>query len=265
MSYRDKSPAELRNMLGANLRHLAQSYPSISALSRQLGVNRTQFNRYLAGESFPRPDVLARICTFFDVDVRILLSPVSEIGADDRNLSDPYLQDFLSDAAVNVPETLFPSGFYRFSRRSFFDQNQFIVGLVNVLRKNGSTFIRGFEPREALTVQGLPQDSRTREYRGLVLRQDDGIASMVARRGAVTCSFTHLVREMSFENNYWVGYVARTIRETITTKRVERLVYEHLGTDLSKALAAARTSGYCELKDLLPFHKRLLRPSEPFR
>ncbi|MBM1814570.1 helix-turn-helix domain-containing protein [Pseudosulfitobacter pseudonitzschiae] len=265
MSYRDKSPAELRNMLGANLRHLAQNFPSISALSRQLGVNRTQFNRYLAGESFPRPDVLARICTFFDVDARILLSPVAEIGTDDRNLSDPYLQDFLNDAAVNVPETLFPSGFYRFSRRSFIDQNKFIVGLVHVVRKNGSTFIRGFEPREAFTDQGLPQDSRTREYRGLVIRQDDGIAAMVARRGAVTCSFNHLAREMSFENNFWVGYVARTVRETITTKRVERLVYEHLGTNVSKVLAAARTSGFCELKDLQPYHKRLLRPAEPFR
>ena len=62
-----RSPSELRSMFGSNLRSLARTYPSISELSRQLGINRTQFNRYLAGESFPRPDVLARICDFFDV------------------------------------------------------------------------------------------------------------------------------------------------------------------------------------------------------
>ena len=264
MLYSDKSPVELRNMFGANLRALAQDYPSISELSRRLGVNRTQFNRYLAGESFPRPDVLARICNFFHVDARILLSPVAEIGTDEKTLNHPYLQDFLSDAAINVPETLFPSGFYRFSRRSFMDQPKCVVGVVYVFRKNKSTFLRGFEPRAALTVQGLPHDSRAREFRGLVVRQDDGIAAMVSRRGAVTCSFNYMARQASFENNYWVGYVARTIRESLTDNRVERLVYEHLGTKVSDALPAARASGFCHEDGLLPFHRRLLRPDVPF-
>ena len=66
-------------MFGANLRQLARDSASISALCRDLQINRTQFNRYLAGESFPRPDVLHRICSFFGVDARILLEPVSDI------------------------------------------------------------------------------------------------------------------------------------------------------------------------------------------
>ena len=79
-----RTPAELRSMLGANLRQLADRYPSVAELCRQLGVNRTQFNRYLSGESFPRPDVLDRICRFFDVDARILLKPLEEIPAPRR-------------------------------------------------------------------------------------------------------------------------------------------------------------------------------------
>ena len=74
-----RSPAELRSMFGENLRILANDYPSISELSRQLGINRTQFNRYLSGESFPRPDVLWKICDFFEVDARVLLEPVQNI------------------------------------------------------------------------------------------------------------------------------------------------------------------------------------------
>ena len=66
-------------MFGANLRLLANQYPSVAALCRDLDINRTQFNRYLAGDSFPRPDVLHRICTFFNVDARILLEPCGNI------------------------------------------------------------------------------------------------------------------------------------------------------------------------------------------
>ena len=52
-------------MFGRNLRLLGQPYASVSALCRELGINRTQFNRYLSGESFPRPDILQRICAYF--------------------------------------------------------------------------------------------------------------------------------------------------------------------------------------------------------
>ncbi|ASM72063.1 MULTISPECIES: helix-turn-helix domain-containing protein [Roseobacteraceae] len=264
MTYLDRSPVELRNMFGANLRILAQSFASISELSRQLGVNRTQFNRYLSGESFPRPDVLARICNFFGVDARVLLEPLNEIGPDRKSLHDPYIESFLGDAAVAVPETLFPSGFYRFSRRSFIQQERFVVGLVHVCRRNDATFLRGFEPRAALASQGLAQDSISREFRGQVIRQDDGVSAVIARRGAMTCSFNFLAREASFENNFWVGYVARTIRETVSSNRIERVVYEHLGADWRKALACGRTAGFCDVEDLLPFHQRLLRHTEPF-
>ena len=37
-------------MFGANLKHLCRDAPSISALCRDLGINRTQFNPDLGGE-----------------------------------------------------------------------------------------------------------------------------------------------------------------------------------------------------------------------
>jgi transcriptional regulator with XRE-family HTH domain len=64
-SERSESPAEPHAMFGRNLRLLGQPYASVSALCRELGINRTQFNRYLSGESFPRPDILQRICAYF--------------------------------------------------------------------------------------------------------------------------------------------------------------------------------------------------------
>jgi transcriptional regulator with XRE-family HTH domain len=79
-----KNPAHIRTIFGENLRLLSRDYPSVTALSQNLGINRTQFNRYLYGESFPRPDILERICNFFHVDARILLEPLARHSAKNR-------------------------------------------------------------------------------------------------------------------------------------------------------------------------------------
>lgn len=265
MTKTSRSPAELRNMFGANLRLLSKQYPSVSELSRRLGINRTQFNRYLSGESFPRPDVLDRICSFFDVDARILLEPVDAILGQGEILNGPILADFVGAGVGDLPENLFPSGFFRFSRRSFINDARFIVGLVYVFRDGGHTFVRGFEAREAMRQQGLPLETRAREFRGYVTRQEDGVALVISRRNAMTCSFNYLARVASFENNYWVGYVTRTVRESATGTRATRMVYEHLGGTRREIFAAARGAGFHSEDELLPFHRRLLQIDEPFR
>ena len=265
MSKTTRTPSELRNMFGANLRILSKQYPSISELSRQLGINRTQFNRYLSGESFPRPDVLDRICAFFDVDARILLDPVGNISTRGQVLNGPVLADFLGAGINDVPEDVFPRGFYRFSRRSFVSDEQFVVGLVYVFDESGNTFVRGFEAKEAMRQQGLPTIAPAREFRGYVTRQEDGVALMISRRNAMTCSFNYLARVASFENNFWVGYITRTVRESATGTRVARMVYEHLGHQQEDVFSAARGSGFVSEEELMPFHRRLLQVGDPFR
>ena len=260
----NRSPSELRGIFGANLKVLSQAYPSVSELSRQLGINRTQFNRYLSGESFPRPDVLARLCAFFGLDARILLDPVTDLSSRVDPLTGPVLADYLGRGAVNVPSSEFPSGFYRFSRRSFIDQEQFVVGVVWVFRNGRATYIKGFEARDAMRAQGLPSTAANRSFLGLVMQQDEGIAALISRRGSMTFSFNFLHRASSFENNYWGGYVARTMRELSSTQRVTRMVYEYLGPDVQSALPAARTSGFVPESALLPMHRRHLRPEVEF-
>lgn len=260
-----RTPADLRDMFGANLRQLAKQYPSISELTRQLGINRTQFNRYLSGESFPRPDVLDRICSFFDVDARILLAPVNSFTTKGQILNGPILVDFLGQGVSSLSEETFPSGIYRFSRRSFTKNNQFLIGLSYVFRSDGVTYVKGFEAKEAMRHQGLPTDPHTREFRGYATQQDDGVALIIARRGALTCSFNYLVRAASLKNNFWVGYVSRTVREESSGTRATRMVYEHLGQNFGSILSAARESGFVSESDLMPFHRDLLQVSDPFR
>lgn len=244
---------------------LARAYPSISELSRRLGINRTQFNRYLAGESFPRPDVLARICAFFEVDARILLEPVQSLGPSESILNGPELRQFLAPATA-PSELSFPTGFYRFSRRSFVSPEKYIIGLVRVWRNaHGNCFVRGFEAREAMRQQGLAVGRDKREFRGLVLRLENGIGLVISRRGAMTASFNFLHPIASFENNFWTGYVSRTVPESHDAERVTRMVYEHLGTRLSRALAAGRTAGIVDPAQIPDFHLRQLQSRSAFR
>lgn len=252
-------------MLGANLRHLSKEAASISALCRDLGINRTQFNRNLSGESFPRPDVLHKICSFFGVDARVLLEPVDQINMIEHDLlHHPEIADYVGAGSTEVDEALMPAGFYRFSRLSFTDNNQFIQGLVYIYREDKYTFLRGYEAKEAMARQGLPSDANTREFRGFLLPQEGGVSAFVSRKNSLTTSFNFLARVESFEQNFWVGYATRTVRESVTGRRVARLVYEHLGHDVGKALDSARASGFCTEDQLVPYHRMQLRTEVPF-
>ncbi len=252
-------------MFGANLRTLASGYPSISELARRLGINRTQFNRYLAGDSFPRPDVLARICDFFEVDARVLLDPVGSFEAAESVLTGPELGAFLG-AGAQVDERDFPTGFYRFTRKSFVDQSRYAQGLVWVWRNRaGHCFVRGYEAREAMQQQGLTSGASLREFRGLVLRQENAITMNISRRGAMTATFNMLLPEASFESNFWVGYVARTVPESISAQRVVRMVYEHLGRGPARALPVARAAGLIPASEVPSFHLAKLQGETPFR
>ena len=256
----------MRRVFGENLKTLCAEFSSVSALCRELGINRTQFNRYMSGESFPRPDVLHRICHFFDTDARILLEPVQTLkSAPDDVIHHPFLEGFFGPKTMYVSQELFPNGFYRFARKSFIDENRFVVGLVMISRKDGYTFLRGFEPRSALREQGLSTNPQHSEYRGLVMRQEEGVMAVVTHRDSLACSFNFLAPQTAFQANLWEGYATRTMREQVNTGRASRMVYEHLGNSTSKLLQAARETGVVELEHLPPFFARLLRPDEPFR
>lgn len=260
-----RTPAELRNMFGANLRQLASSAVSISALCRDLGINRTQFNRYLSGESFPRPDVLAKICHFFGMDARILLEPVDEISQrSDDPFSHPETAEFLGPSSARISEDDLPSGLYRFSRASFMNEKEFVIGVVQVYRKDSHVFLRGYEAREAMRQQGLKGTAKEREFRGFLKPQEGGFAMLVSRRNALTFSFSFLSRVPSFQNNFWVGYTARTAPETVTASRAARVVLERLDKGFAQALAAARGAGLVQADELPAFHASHLRVGTPF-
>jgi transcriptional regulator with XRE-family HTH domain len=61
--------------LPRNLKLLCSYYDSVSEVCRRLGLNRQQFNKYLAGRSVPSRHNLRRICDFFGVEESEILLP----------------------------------------------------------------------------------------------------------------------------------------------------------------------------------------------
>lgn len=264
MALAKQSPAEIRGIFGANLRQLCAGFASVSEVSRRLNLNRTQLNRYLAGDSFPRPDVLAQICAFFGVDARILLEPLDRLSGGADGLHGPELADFFGPSATQVLEATFPSGVYRFVRASFLCDSRFVVGLVRIWRRDGAVFLRGLEAKAAVVAQDLPVNRTTREFCGYVLHQEEGVSLHAARRGGRTGSLTYLSRVPALETTLWCGYVARTVPEAAGQRRVTRVVYEQLAPNWPALRAAARMTGYREAHELSPMHRNLLRVGAPF-
>lgn len=54
-------------ILADNLTYASSLYPSIAEVCRRIGINRQQFNKYLAGQVRPSSYNMRRICDFFGV------------------------------------------------------------------------------------------------------------------------------------------------------------------------------------------------------
>ena len=70
-THAERMKAHTRSIFARNLAALTDG-KNISLLAEQIGINRTQFNKYRSGESTPSPEVLKRIYEHFGYDARLL-------------------------------------------------------------------------------------------------------------------------------------------------------------------------------------------------
>ncbi|WP_424833381.1 helix-turn-helix domain-containing protein [Ruegeria sp.] len=227
-----RDPAELRIMFGENLKQLAEAYPSISELCRQLGINRTQFNRYLSGESFPRPDILDRICRFFHVDARILLEPLDEIGRSEMHPAGNILDRFIASQA----EPALVPGFYH-ATESIPDDPSVTSHRLLLIRKIGHcTLLRAFEPRRLLPHS----PARDREIQGIVSSSGNRIFALMSRRGARDSRM--MVLSPQARGSELRGHVLSLTGNKSATSTPNSVTLRHLGNEASAALNLARSA-----------------------
>jgi transcriptional regulator with XRE-family HTH domain len=64
----------IHSIFATNLRRKTAEYGTIADVCRGTGINRQQFNKYLAGTSFPNAVTLRNICTFLDIQEQSLFT-----------------------------------------------------------------------------------------------------------------------------------------------------------------------------------------------
>ena len=162
--------------------------PNVSALCRELSLNRTQFNRYLAGESF-RGQIFCKKYATFGLDARILLQPLSELKNDPSNAQAFYgLHEFLNMRPGNVLNICFLWILCVFTPQLYLSRH-IHPRHRSCVSQGWMTYITGREPISEMRKQSLPIDKYAREFRGMVLAMDTGLGMLVSRRRFMTGSF----------------------------------------------------------------------------
>ncbi len=177
----------VRFVFGQNLKHLMNGRVSKRALASEIGVSRTQLERYLTGQSTPKVETLKRVCDFFDVDANILMHPLySKSGVDDvvsglyvagRNFfdmfqSDPGARAPYLDPRLHIADDDMPSGIYRMWLTSHARPGMLASTLTLVDDFAGAKRFRvaalGWQPPGAPQRTKLPRDFMC----GVIVRQD---------------------------------------------------------------------------------------------
>lgn len=255
------SPAELRLIFGRNLRRLCARHNSVSEICRTIGINRTQFSRYLTGESFPRPDILARICSYFDVDANILIRDL-ELPTEKNILHETLaeLAALLAGHSFGVSQGLLPDGIYRTWRRSFMFPETAFTTLCRVWRKGDVTCWKSYEPtaknilmldtRNTLPERGSASGANVRAFHGFALAVSGAVSIFAAPPNSNVMRVT-MLQSGQFSSPHIYSGTMMLLRGSIAGHRnTSPVIFEHLSTKWTGLLAEARTQFFHEKSEL---------------
>ncbi|MCB2100215.1 MAG: helix-turn-helix transcriptional regulator [Rhodobacterales bacterium] len=232
----------------ANLRFLAGHHPSVAQVCRRLGINRQQFNKYLAGASRPSAHNLRRLCDFFGVEEHEILLP----AADFRGLvalkprhgpvqgMPPYVPpvEALFDAAsADVTRYL---GTYHSYRYSFSEPDRILVSVIRLWRADGRVVTKRVE--RFAESDGAETRTFLCKYRGYLLFLRDRIyvveTDQLGRREVgETILYPGYRSQVTWLSGLHIGVSTKDDRRI----GCGRVLWRHLGArvDLRRALAAS--------------------------
>lgn len=137
-----------------NLRALCTRHGSIAAVCRALGMNRQQFNKYLAGSTLPSGATLERICGFFSIEPQSLfrdpLAPAPHVpeapsaGADAFAALPCGTLQFASAAFGRMRNSSLRPGCYYFYFPWVRDPAKCVRAALYVYRRGGLTMFTRF-------------------------------------------------------------------------------------------------------------------------
>lgn len=265
------------SVFGMNLRQLCARRGAQADAARLLGMSRAQFQRFLRGEAFPRPDQLKALCGHFGVDARILTEPLTDrLLQNMRGGPAPVRHDGAEGMAEAVafacptqryfgvaPE--FPDGLYLMWRLSMSQLDRVAATLVHVRTLAHSRVVRGFDLRSIYHGQSIGRNPASREYRGILHRQQVGFSVICYHADPVrVISDTFLQPVPTGKGGQMlIGFTVLGRGEQQGMIRMSRCVWQRVEPTWPAAMAAARRQGLMAPADVPPSVWTIL--SEPLR
>lgn len=219
-----------------NLRYLCSYHRSTSAVCRRLGINRQQFNKYVAGISRPSNRNMRRICEFFGVEEFEILSPFPDLkniieikgGPNVDEAGNVVLERLGATLKAGQPGLAEYRGFYYSYYYSFSRPGMILKSLVHIFDADGYTAHRRIE---RLVERDTGRDvSFVYKYIGVMLALRDRLF-MIDREALTGSEISQTVLYPSYKNKVDIltgltmGTAARTSREPICS----RIAMEYLG------------------------------------
>ncbi|MGO4909171.1 helix-turn-helix domain-containing protein [Pseudorhodobacter sp. W20_MBD10_FR17] len=250
------------NVFGQNLRLLAKKRGTFAGVAQDLDISKIQFQRYMRGDSFPKPHTLKLICTYFNVDARILTEPLSDAllyamrtDAAASEACDPAMtaamafacptQDYFQDPKV------LPDGFYRVVRKSLTFPNCYVNLLFLVKTIGKARVMRCYDDKR---ISNDPMPAPMRQYRGMVLGHGDGV-SIVVFHSPPAMSISHIFVAPFFHTSgirALTGFSTSGRAELVGRPRIVRIYIEPIIGGFSGAMAYRRRKAFMTPQEVDP-------------
>ena len=247
----------VRKTICERLKLLSQKVGSVSVLSEEIGVNRTQLSRYLSGQSVPRPELLVRIAQTYDLPLGWLMTPHEDAGA---SLSEFALADSMYDLYANrrfqVPGTTLSDGFYLAWKGLFTDPGKVEAYLCRIQVSNGVGRVRSnminYLKRSGDFEQAEPIDHicsgiALKSHRGISISYSDSSSNIMA-----SCFLLPATSLRYSTKEVFAGFMTLHCATGRKEVNIVPKVIEKLPSDCSSLLGAARKTGVYAYDELPP-------------
>lgn len=239
---------------------------STSEVARQLGMNRQQIMKYLAGSAYPSARSMRRLCDFFGVEEYeiimpddqfrdiVKLKPKVPIASD---LTPPVLSTLLKAAARQSSQLGTYAGYYYEFRYSFTSQRLVLKSLLKVQEHDGLMMYKSIErlkdQRNKAEPYLKPTNVNVFKYTGILLMIGNRI-HMLDQEALLGQELSHMILFPPYRNSISnlrgmkMGVTATAAHEPI----VSRVVLEKIGRSVDVRRAMQRCGLYAPEGEEVP-------------
>lgn len=244
----EQAPFSPHRNFADNLRALCTRHGSIAAVCRELGMNRQQFNKYLAGSTLPNAATLERICSFFRIESESLFhdpagfrSPAPQGHADAAGLLrslPPAALGAVAGALGRMQQASLRTGCYHFYSAWPRDASKCVRAALLVHRKDDTTLFTRF-------TKFRPVGQRQRHYLsgrhdGIVLESDTArFLLSLNRKGFGEVSLVTIGAENALAQDFLSGLALVMAPSGMPQAQRVTLEYRGCASALRRTLAEA--------------------------